>query len=256
MQVENSRASIDHQARADRAALLEPTSDLQVDWQLFLNSTEIEATLGLVENSEKEQAENDDKSASSRSELDEADLESLNGDIDNDPSHDTAIAIRIDLLSLQRKVLKLATIVLKLTTTTTSTTTTTMTTTDPPPALPMTQEEPIMEDVSAANTPPQARVSVTEDWPLPPVTALTTEASPAFPLNPEPSTKEVSAGASSPQQEPSTPENEPNTPSRRSSRAIPVTLTDPFGERTALPYEACSTWAVSEKRHDFQPFKH
>lgn len=87
---------------------------------------------------------------------------------------------------------------------------------------------------------------MTEDWPLRPVTAITTAATCALPLTQEPSTKDVATGGSSPQQTPSSPEDWPHSPSRRSSRNIPVTLTDPFGERTALPYEACSTWAVSE----------
>ena len=236
MQVENSRASIDHQARADRAALLEPTSDLQVDWQLFLSGTDSEAAMGSMETEGEEPVESEDRSTTTRGELDEADLQSMNGDIDNDPSHDTAIAVRIDLLSLQRKVLRIAVNVLKSANAMAES-----------PSLLSAQESLITKDVSAGSSSPQQRFSVTENWPLQPVTAMA-ETSSSLPSAQASLTKDVTAGESSPQQTSSTPENWPHTPPRRSSRTIPVTLTDPFGERTALPYEACSTWAVSGNR--------
>ena len=106
MEVENSRASIAQQTRGERAALVQPTPDLQIDGQLVLSGSRIE---DVSESEWDESPHTTGDQITNRGELDPHDAQALERDIDDDASHDTAVAIRIDLLSLQRKILKIAT---------------------------------------------------------------------------------------------------------------------------------------------------
>ena len=108
MQLENSRASLNHRTIAERTALLQPMPDLQADGALVLSRTRVEATQDPPELEVDEPAESADSQVVIHGELESENIQSIETDIDDDPSYDTAVAVRIDVLSLQRKVLKIA----------------------------------------------------------------------------------------------------------------------------------------------------
>lgn len=103
---------MDHWTRGERAALLQPTPDVQVDGQLVLSGSRIEVTENSSEPEVEESAESAGNQITNHGELDTVDVQRMESDIDDDASHDTAVAVRIDLLSLQRKVSKIAASVL------------------------------------------------------------------------------------------------------------------------------------------------
>lgn len=108
MEVESSRKCIDHRTGGQFEALLQPTSDVQVDRQLVLSGSRIEAAEDRSEPEVEEPTESAGNLISNHGELDTIDEQSIESNIDDDATHDTAAAVRIDLLSLQRKVLRFA----------------------------------------------------------------------------------------------------------------------------------------------------
>lgn len=112
MEVENSRAKMDYTKRGERALLSQPMPDVQINEQFVLSDLRIEP----VENPSTSEVEEPAKSAgnqlTNRGDLDTVDIQSVEGDIDNDESHDTAVAVHYSILSLQRKVLKIVASVL------------------------------------------------------------------------------------------------------------------------------------------------
>lgn len=89
---------MDHRTRGERAALLQPTPDVQVDGQLVLSGSRIEAIEISSEPEVEESAESAGNQITNHGELNTVDVHSTESGIDDDASHDTAVAVRIDLL--------------------------------------------------------------------------------------------------------------------------------------------------------------
>lgn len=108
MQIESSRASIEQQGRSDRATLVHTVSSLHNNSLLSRPDRLIDAAASISEPDIEESLDDSDHAdipISVEGEFDSSDIDGMGQDV----SYDTAVALHIDLLSLQRKTLKFAT---------------------------------------------------------------------------------------------------------------------------------------------------
>lgn len=97
---------MDRRTRGERAVLLQLRPDVQVDGQLVLSGSRIEAIENSSEPEVEESAESGGNQITNHGELDTVDVQGMESDIDDDASHDAAVAVRIDLLSFAAQSLE------------------------------------------------------------------------------------------------------------------------------------------------------
>ena len=95
---------IDNHTRAERSALTQPSSNNTINCQLLLTGTEPEIPAVEVE----DPAEESRNQLADREDLDVEEIVKIESQMDDDLGHDTAMELRIDLLSLQHKLSKMA----------------------------------------------------------------------------------------------------------------------------------------------------
>lgn len=107
MQVENASAAIEQHIQAGRSSIAQRTPDLLAGGQLLLGGTNHEAIDECPEPEIEEPGADRDEQTSN---MDVEGTEEIlaNDDLDDDSSHDTALTLREDLLSLQNKVTRFA----------------------------------------------------------------------------------------------------------------------------------------------------
>lgn len=107
MQVEHANAAIEHRIRAARASMLPPTPDLHIEDHLLLPAATRDQSDESPEVEVEEPGDEPGRQVINKEEANNVDI--LNADdIDNDPSHSTALTLHEDLLSLQNKVSRFA----------------------------------------------------------------------------------------------------------------------------------------------------
>ena len=113
MQVVRSRAAIEQFTGAEWATLTQPVPDLHADSQPLLPGTNIEEVIETAETEVEGHADGVGTQAVMHRITNVEDVLTADGDVDNDPGHDTAISLRLDMLSLNREVLETSAIALR-----------------------------------------------------------------------------------------------------------------------------------------------